>query len=311
MLATQQDNSPEPIEIVFATTRPSELASGEFMQFSREALESYAQQINSGRFLPVNIEHLTFLPPVGRLTAARIQQTDNNELDLIVTLESVPQVMITEIEMDTLASRGQQESLPQQSLTDAIHIMLEQRNYSEDDFQAIQDTAPFSVTEQHQWAALPPLEILFVVPVTLRLLGITKFFESFFGELGTQSAKGVADWVRDTFRRGKQPERDRLLTISFPTDDGPTIWGTAFVPADNDSIIDLAVPAWAKLAAIVENLRLHPFHENLERAMFIYENGAWHLAWYITTGDTVFVTDWFKKQAIDQTKFLSTVDAPE
>jgi hypothetical protein len=42
------------------------------VNFSREALESAAQQVATG-FIPMSVEHLSYLPPRGRITRAEIE----------------------------------------------------------------------------------------------------------------------------------------------------------------------------------------------------------------------------------------------
>lgn len=69
---------------ILVSTRPVRLRGEDrVVGFTREAMEGMADQITQG-FVPLNYEHLLFLPPMGRIDVATVRVADDGESELHV-----------------------------------------------------------------------------------------------------------------------------------------------------------------------------------------------------------------------------------
>ncbi len=78
----QEDQLREFVLRTGATTRTVTLRSGEKVSFAREALDDAARQVESG-FIPMTTEHLSYLPPFGRIYRAEVVEDGSGHADLI------------------------------------------------------------------------------------------------------------------------------------------------------------------------------------------------------------------------------------
>src|SRR4051794_325779 len=71
------------IVVTAMSTRPISSVTGEILQFSAEALESMAEQVRPG-FVPMVLEHLSLLPPVGLWHDADVLVADDGARELVL-----------------------------------------------------------------------------------------------------------------------------------------------------------------------------------------------------------------------------------
>ncbi len=183
----------EPYEVKYGSTRPIVLRNGEVHAFTPEALHGWARQMNNGAFLPIHIEHLTYLPPSARLVAGRLEPAHDGALDLIATIEEVPSLVIGHDDSHPLPPAPRSVPVVGQA-PPLFHVLVEPGNFAPGKLAELVNTAPVPVKRRSQWAELPPLELLFVFSVAPSLaIGLASFWKSFTGELGTQAGKALAD----------------------------------------------------------------------------------------------------------------------
>ncbi len=284
-----------------ASTRTVELPTGERVRFAKEALEGVANQVRSS-FLPMHVEHLTVLPPIGRWVDAQVVEADDGEFELLMEGEYLPQLVRSGEDFDPFAllpGEAAAGKVPEMHL----RVLTESRNFEEEDFQAIRQDAPVEIGQENRWAILPPLEWVFVFPV---VWGAIRFAGSFFDELGKISAQKAAAWLEGSSRRAREPQRDRLVTLRFDLPGGGFVSGHIVAPHDGEAESTTAeglaaAGALAEWVGAQVELGLIP---GLQRAAFVWAEGRWNLAWYVTDGSAVYTTHWFERNAPDATRIL-------
>lgn len=295
---------PEPKRFEFSqmSTRVGALSTGEPFAFAPEALEQMASRINGGTFLPIHEEHLTYLPPIARMVAARVDQADDGALELVTTGETLPLAIFGD---DPEPLPAVPSSMP---ATDAVpetfHISLEPRNFEPHVFSGLMTSAPVPLRTHSQWSALPPLEIMFILPVTAGIAaGLAAFFKSFGSELGTQSAKALSAWIVSVRNRAKEPERDLMLSARYELPNGAIIRG--YMPAAvGQEVIETHLAAWADLSWFIEQI-VQVEESEFKQASFVHDGQQWRLGWIVTTGEAVYVTQWFRDHAPNPLRFLT------
>jgi hypothetical protein len=289
------------IVIRAGSTRTVELTTGERVRFAKEALEGVASQVRSS-FLPMHVEHLAVLPPVGRWVDAKVVEADDGEFELLMEGELIPQLVHRGEDFDPLALMPADTATGEVPKT-TLRVLTESRNFEDEDFQAIRRGAPIEVGQENRWASLPPLEWVFVIPV---VWGAVRFAGSFFDELGRISAQKVAAWIEVSSKRSREPQRDRLVTLRFDLPGGGFVSGYIVGPHDGDAEAATAdglsaAGALAEWVGAQVELGLIP---GLQRAAFVWNEGRWNLAWYVTDGSAVYTTRWFERNAPDATRIL-------
>ena len=169
---------------LIATTRPVRLRGEDrVVRFAREALDGMAQQYTQ-KFVALNYEHLEFVPPIGRINFAKVEEAEDGEFELHISGPCLSNHTIGE-EPNVLELCA---DLPEVKLPElSFKLHYEPRNFEDDVSSEIRrDCGEFAVPVE-RWAALPPLEFAILIPV---VWGATRFVGSFLAELGR--AAGVA-----------------------------------------------------------------------------------------------------------------------
>jgi hypothetical protein len=286
------------------STRPVHTETG-VVVFTAAALEGVAKQIRES-FVPISIEHLSILPPVGLWHDAEVVIAEDGASELILRGHPLrnlrPVGKDPDFKLLLPPDRATSTTRPAIASVD-----VEPRNFEPADFADARDSAPIPVDEVSRWSALPPIEWVLSIPV---LWGVTKFAGSFLDALGKESARAVVEWIGRLSSKAKDAERDRIITLQFelPAVDGvePLIFG--FIPVDaNADIAETTMPA-IDLAGMIAELAGAQAELGvlgaLRRAAFIWSEGAWRLAWWVADDTTVRLTNWFLANEPDVTRYL-------
>lgn len=285
------------------STRPVEIEGTDHMTVvTRDALDGMAAQIAEG-FIPIVVEHLSYIPPIGRWHTGEVVEAPDGEFELELRGSALRQLVpVGDDPPDPLAVV---DGLPAAGpLTLTAELRYEARNFDYDVNGDLRQGPPFPLKEEHQWAELPPLIWTLSIPV---VWGAIKFAGSFFETLGKESGEAVARWIRAAWDRSKEPDRDRMLSIEFSLDDGSVIYG--FIPCsckhEGDTHPELldgldGAGTLASFAGLQQERGALP---GMKRAAFMFHDGTWHLAWW-TDGESVFRTRWFDEHMPDPAGIL-------
>lgn len=258
------------------TTRPVVLTTGERVSFAPEALESILGQVRS-KFIPMTFEHLSMLPPMGRINDGEIRTADDGHQEL--NLFGIPlDHYSANVDIDDPFSPRDVEGVPMPSLSASLEA--ESRNYEKEDWDVAIEDAPLPLKEVSKWSSLPPLEWLIAVPVTW---GAAKYFGSFLTELGKDNAQSLISWIRDKSRRAKEAERKRYVTLALQLDDGRMVLGFLPFDAEDDELasVEGGLTEAAYLASVAGAQR-DGVTRRAERIAYVYHDGEWELAWFVT-----------------------------
>lgn len=275
------------------------------------ALEGALQQARSG-FISMNYEHLDYLPPLGRWYDGRLVDCDDGETELELYGRALPQyVPIGPDPPNPLEVSGPLPLANPISVHD-LQLRLELRNFGPTLQDELRETAPFPVREEQRWAALPPLEIALLVPVTW---GAIKFAGAFCEELGRTTAASLVAWLKRIWDRAEDPARDRLFAVEFMLPDATSITAFVIMKHDDPESEAAALEAVEHLGEIASVAGLHKERETLaglKRCAYIFSEGCWRLAWW-TDGERILRTHWFDENLPDPSRFLvhPAVDLPD
>lgn len=292
----------DEIVIRAASTRPFQVPGESWRtSFAPEALESLIKQVREG-FVTMNVEHLSYLPPVGRWYDGVVTPGSEGELDLFLKGRRLAE----RVEGRDDPLQGEAATvISASSVAGGADLTLEValRNFNVDIQAEIGSTSPFAVRDQVQWAHVPPLIWIVSVPVAW---GFVKFIGSFFEELGRETASEFARWVKTKWDKAEEPSRDRALGIEFGVTERSAI--TAFVPVAHDDPksaerITSALDNLGVVATAAGHQREEAVLPDMKRAAYIFDGTQWRFAWW-TEGTTVFKTPWFSENAPDAQRFL-------
>lgn len=286
-----------------ASTRPVRLLGDDHLTaFSKQALTSIVDQI-SDNYVWINNEHLTFLPPLGRLTRADVREAEDGETELHVFGCSIPQYVIEKEPplLDAL-SRLPTSDTPSLSVT----TLFSRRNFTRDVAAAIVQDFDGMATPIERQAALPPLEYILVIPV---LWGATRFVGSFLDELGKAVGQSFASKISSWSKRSKDPERTAVFALSFELPDGGMIDGFILaLPVELESSVDSALSASEQLAEIAGVQNEFCIFPNMKRAAYFLHGSVWRLGWW-TDGEQTVLTEWFRSNPPDITGVIGNPES--
>lgn len=281
------------------STRVIKLTTGEQYSFSRGALDKAAAQASTG-FIPLGVEHLSYLPPRGRISRAEVITAPDGEDELIMYGEDLEFGKANDLVLDETSS-GPQDQI---QIGDSVTMATESRNFTQEAWQELQTEAPLPVEERPTWSDLPPLILTLLIPVTW---GAAKFMGSFLSQLGTAAADGLVSWIKKAARTAKDNERETLVEIDFTLgDSGPTILGfTALDLQSETSAVELqkALDAAGRLAEFAGSVAAGQQPATLRRCAFQWDKDQWRLAWW-ATDERVYVTPWFNANYPQPQRFL-------
>jgi hypothetical protein len=281
------------------STRGAQLTSGEQVRFTREALDSLAQQVGSG-FVPMATEHLTYLPPRGRLTRAEVVTDETGESELVLYGEDLPVHAAKNLSLDPGPVQGEE---PAEIIRDFV-MGAEPRNYAPDAWQGLVTDAPIDVIEQAAWSELPPLVWMIYIAVSW---GAIRFAGSFLSRLGEKAADGLVPWLRRAGQTARDADREILIEVHFDVRDGDAkVYG--FVPFDahsDASVANLrtALDMAGLLAEFAGSVAAGQQPAQLRQCAFLWDTDRWRLSWW-ATDEAVYVTPWFRENYPDPNRFL-------
>ena len=269
---------------MLASTRPVRLRGEDrVVSFAPEALEDMAAQITTG-YIPLNYEHLSFLPPMGRIDNATVHVADDGESELFIAGHSLASYRIVDgPDLPSIVADLPRVHSPELS----VKLNYTPRNFDEETARQILEECHDIADPQERWAELPPLEFVLYIPV---VWSAGKFFGSFFGALGKAAGEALAAKIGSWARKSKNPSRTVIFTLRFGLRDGSNICGYVLatseqLPASIDDVLkaseDLAV-----IAGLQGEMSIFP---NLKEAAFFLADGEWYLGWW-TDGERVFHT---------------------
>lgn len=282
------------------STRPVRLRGEDYeVSFAREALERMAEQVQVG-YIKMNVEHLSYMPPVGRWHRAEVVDYADGNSELVMFGHSLS----TQRATDTVLTRNPPEDVPPApELIDGVEISLESRNFDAADWERLKNESPLRVEEQAAWSWLPPIIWLISVPVTW---GVTQFVGGFLNRLGEASADGLVDWIKRNTQHAKESSRDALVEVSF--DISPNLRVLAFVQFNahtKDAVSELrsGLDGLGPVASFAGWMTTEQHPAEVRQVAFLHSDGEWQLCWWATE-DSVFVTDWFGENYPEPERFL-------
>lgn len=294
-----------------ATTRPFRIPGETWTtRLTREALEGIIDQVTKG-FVPMNVEHLDYLPPVGRWHGGTLIGCEDGETELQLRGRMLPQYLPSGDDppdptnrVSSLAAGG----MP----AEGMELHLELRNFTGEVQEELRQTAPFPLIEENRWSILPPLLWTLSIPVTW---GAIKFTGAFFEELGKISADKFVSWLKRMWSKAEETNRDRILAFQFTLPNGGFITAFAFAGCDDpepDAGLGAALDRLGEVASVAGIQNKENLFPGLKRAAYIFDKGEWHLAWW-TDGDAVIRTHWFDSNMPDAERFLGhpILDLPD
>lgn len=289
--------------LIGPTTRPTTLTSGDRIAFTKEALEQAVADINTG-FMPMPVEHLSYLPPIGRVAEGELIEADGDFWlairDEVLFPGTSPDLTLPEIAAET---NGEEDPAAHLS----VALGTEPRNFAETDFAEIRQEAPSDIGSHALHSDLPPLIWSFSVGITgLGVLGAKAFVTEFCKQLGTDSATAFVDWLKSASSRAKEIERDQLASFRLETSTGINVLAFCpFNPAADETLTELAsaISRITDVAAFTAGGAHNGHAANVRQIAFIWDVGAWHLAWWASDIGS-FATPWLQANAPDPGRFL-------
>lgn len=279
------------------STRVVRLATGEQVSFSPEALHDIARQAREG-FIAMNVEHLNLFPPMGRWSDGEVTTLEDGEQQVMLYGETLDHFTASTEIVDPFRGDANGETAP-----DVLEASLEveSRNFDPKAWQEAATDCPIPVRHVHKWSALPPIEWVISIPVAW---GAAKFMGSFLERLGAAAGDSLVEWLKDTSRKAREPERDRYVTMSFDLDDGRTVYGFIPFAADDDELtaVKEALDSAGTLAEVAGRLN-EGVATNTSLVAYLFGGSAWNLAWFVTD-EGAFSTRYFSEHMPDPERFL-------
>jgi hypothetical protein len=293
----------DDVVVKAGSTRPVTLSTGEVVRFAPEALADIADQIAT-KFIPMNVEHLGMLPPVGRWHEGEIVTAEDGAEELLLRGRLLPRRVPVGLDPNVWAFL--EELDPARELAPGTveidHVALEPRNFDERHLEAAKQSSPLPIREETRWSELPPLEWVFAIPV---IWGLARFTGSFLDTLGRETAQALIHWVGDLASEAKDGDRDRILSLRFVLPDESLVYGYILVPADADLDLEAipALEAAGRLAEIAGAQAEKAILGDARLTAFLWSGGQWNFAWAAFDED-VRVTRWFLANTPDPSRFL-------
>jgi len=295
-------------ERLILTTRAVRLRDGEAVSFAPEALDSVAEHIGE-TYVPLVIEHLHYLPPMGRMVGARVEVTEDGERNLYAREELLPQLLLRERESAIRQTIPSAEATGEPAVGSGspVRLLIAPRNFDPEMLKELTLSAPVPIEHEDRWADLPPLDWVIVIGGPLSWM-LAKFAGSFLDVLGKESATDLVEWIRAKARRAKRPQRANLVTLRMELPNDKYVLGVVpFHSSDADSAVVL-LDALERLRTVALLATAHVekgYMPDLERACFIFHEGEWRFAW-VATREATYRTSWFDENYPRPALFLAT-----
>lgn len=283
------------------STRPREvLGAGYKESFAREALVGAAEQVASG-YVRMDVEHLSFLPPLARWHRADVEDDDEGESQLVMYGHYLPLRGAADFSLPAGDDSDGNSQGPEQ-LVD-VTVGIEPRNFEPDVWDSLRTTSPLPVVEQAARSILPPLIWTLSVPV---VWGVAQFTGSFLKRLGEAAGDRLVKWISDHARRARDSSRDNMVEVEFVVARNVAV--SAFIeltPSAKDSVEELrrGLDGLGPVANFAGGMKDSPDSAHVRLAAFFYRNGEWNLGWWATE-EAAHLTDWFQHNYPDPKRFL-------
>lgn len=293
-------NSPSPAATKYRarviTTRPITARGDDHVTvFTSECLHSMARQVREG-VVWLNVEHLSFLPPLGRWRDGEVIVCDDGEEELFFSGEGLPHYWAEYVEAarDEFLARLPTNESPALS----VELSYDRRNFDRATAEQLESDFDIPTHRRDRWAELPPLEYILTIPVAW---GAAKFAGSFLDALGRAAGEGVVAKLRSWAKRSKKPDRSMVLVIEFKISHQSSMRGVVIAPTSEGSC--LLERAWENIELLATLAGLQAEQDVLPQmvdSVFFFDGERWRLAWW-TDGERVIKTVWFQENPPDTT----------
>ena len=242
----------------------------------------------------VMVEHLDFLPPLGRQRHAQVIEAADGEAALYVRIDGNMPRLLAE---DAPNNLGPTNALPPATAPElALRILYDRRNFRSAVADVIEEESGGLAVPLERHAELPPLEYVVAIPV---VWGAARFFGAFFDELGRVAGQGLSTRIASWTGESKDPSRTSVLKLDFELPDGAHLTGFVFAaPGEIEPAVDDLLGAAEGLATIAGLQRDSAILPGMKLAACFLHEGEWQLGWW-TDGDRVIVTNWFTENPPD------------
>jgi hypothetical protein len=136
-----------------ATIRLVQLTTGKMVRFAPEALEGIIAQVET-QFIPMNIEHLSYLPPIGRWQSGELTTAEDGEQELTLRGRYLRRLQPAGKDPDPLryleARVASAADAPASVAID--HVSLTGRTFEDDAFERAEADAPIRVEHEQRWS---------------------------------------------------------------------------------------------------------------------------------------------------------------
>jgi hypothetical protein len=276
-------------------------------RFSESFLQQAVDQAKNS-FIAIDVEHLSFISPLGRVYDGEIVVADDGEKEVVFKGRELPQFVSSGSEDDPLKA-VRNLPLADGAVSAELTVEFEQRNFSTSTLAEILREAPLATKRQERWAFLPPLEWTIVITVAWPAV---RFAGAFIQELGAETARRVVKWVRRSSDASLEPDRDRLITLRFGIQPGRFIF--AIIPigrgqSGSEDLAERALETVSDVASFAGLQRERNVYPGLLRGAFIFDGTMWCFGWW-TDGEAVYRTRWFDEHCPDPARFLGHALVP-
>jgi hypothetical protein len=298
---------PHGFRLLGPSTRRVVLTTGESVQFSRESLERAVTSANS-RFIPQPVEHLHYLPPVGRLAESMLIEAGG---DVFLAGRELPLAAGTaeDLQLPQALDEDGDEGAQAPVLGFSITFATEPRNFEDADMGGIRADAPVDLGDIALHSDLPPIIWSFLLSggAAGGLYGAKLFLNEFMTKVGAASADAFVDWLGGAARKARRADREQMVEFRFELDSGLVVLAFCpFSPASRASLATLreSLERLGDVAVFAGSTEDGGVPPEMRQAAFIWSSqDGWRLAWW-ASDDASYVTPWFRKHAPDPERFL-------
>jgi hypothetical protein len=257
---------------------------------------------------------LNYLPPIGRIVEMYVEEDDSDgEAYLFARAVAARAGIAGDITLPRYADEGgaqpqtdSDSAQPQTEVGPTFSVSYEPRNFSADDVQTIDQTAPIEVGHHALHADLPPL----IWALSISGIGLgwasKSFFEAFLSKLGDIAGSGLTDWLVRSARHAKAAHRTNLVEVRLETTTGVRVTAICpFAPEIGEEVDRLRVglAALGDVGIFCRTIDESQQPAEMRAATFLWDGTNWRLAWW-ASDEGVFTTPWFRQNVPDPEQFL-------
>ena len=242
----------------------------------------------------VMVEHLDFLPPLGRQRHARVLEAADGEAELYVQTDVDMPRLLAEVGPNI---RDTSNALPSAAAPDlTVRILYDRRNFAPSAADVIEEESGGLAFPVERQAELPPLEWVIAIPV---VWGAARFSGAFLDELGRAAGQGLSAKIASWTRKSREPSRTSVLKLDCELPDGAHLAGFLFAaPGEIEPAVDDLFEAAEGLATIAGLQSDRGVLPGMKLAAYFLDEGEWQLGWW-TDGNSINITNWFTENPPD------------